>query len=284
MKWFSTRHATHLINADRKPYDIKDNDMKIDDYERIFPTATITTPAGDIRFHTPNSSCVWRVQTLLTKEPDTIAWIDAMPPTAILFDIGANMGQYSLYAAARGLVVHAFEPDSQNFALLCRNLAINGDIGKRITAWPIGLTNTTGLGKFHAGTLQYGSSCHSFGTETNFAGQPKQFAFMHGGYATTLDRFCFEQCTSPAFIKLDVDGLEPAVIAGAHDTLSGASGSQPPCSVLVELNSNLPAHLAIIDIMRTHGYTYDEAQAVASRRTEGPFTGVGNIIFTRSAA
>ena len=253
--------------------------MKIEDYERIFPTANLPTPSGDLRFHTPNSACLWRVQTLLTKEPDTIAWIDAMPPTATLFDVGANMGQYSLYAASRGLTVHAFEPDSQNFALLCRNLAINGDIGKRVTAWPIALTDRVGLGKFHAVALQYGSSCHSFGTQSGFNGEPKQFAFSHGGYSATLDSVCFDQRTSPHYIKIDVDGLEPAVIRGAINRLSGASGSVPPASVLIELNSNLPAHLDVIEVMAAHGYTHDEAAAVASRRTEGPFTGVGNVVF-----
>ena len=255
--------------------------MKIDDYERIFPTANLPTPSGDLRFHTPNSACLWRVQTLLTKEPDTIAWIDAMPPTATLFDVGANCGQYSLYAASRGLTVHAFEPDSQNFALLCRNIAINGDIGKRVTAWPLALSDHVGFGKFHATALQYGSSCHSFGIESGFNGQPKQFAFSHGGYSSTLDSFCFYEHTSPHYIKIDVDGLEPAVIEGATGIFSGITGSQPPRSVLVELNSNLPAHNAIIDKMRAYGYTFDEQQAAASRRTEGPFTGVGNVVFYR---
>ena len=256
--------------------------MRIEDYERVFPTATISTLGGDIRFHTPNSACLWRVQTLLTKEPDTIEWINGMPPTATFFDVGANCGQYSLYAASRGLTVHAFEPDSQNFALLCRNLAINGDIGKRVTAWPLALSNEDGLGLFHAIALQYGSSCHSFGTRVDFRGEPKQFAFSHGGYAMRLDAFCYAQRTSPTHIKLDVDGLEPAVLAGATELLSGRSGSQPPQSVLIEINSNLPTHMALIDTMRAHGYTFDEAQAVASRRSEGAFKGVGNIIFTRS--
>lgn len=249
--------------------------MQIKDYELIFPTAEI---AG-IRFHTPNTSCLWRVQTLLTKEPDTIAWIDAMPVGSWLFDVGANMGQYSLYAAARGLTVHAFEPDSQNFALLCRNLAINGGTGTRITAWPIALSNSEELGIFHATALQYGSSCHSFGTETDYKGEPKQFAFRHGSYSTTIDRFCFLQRTSPHYIKIDVDGREPAVLEGMSGLLSGASGSQPPRSILVELNSNLPAHTALFKFMADFGYTYDEAQATASRRTEGPFTGIGNVVF-----
>jgi len=251
--------------------------MKLEDLERLFPTAE---NAG-IRFHTPNQACLWRVQTLLTKEADTIAWIDSMAPDGTLFDIGANMGQYSLYAASKGLTVHAFEPDSQNFALLCRNLAINGEVGKRVTAWSIALSNAVGLGKFHAGSLQYGSSCHSFGTPTNFRGEDKQFAFTQGGFASTVDRFCFDLHATPDYIKIDVDGLEPAVIAGASDTLSGASGSRPPRSVLIEINSNLPSHMSLIDIMIEYGYAFDSDQAAASRRTEGPFKGIGNCIFTR---
>ena len=40
-------------------------------------------------------------------------------------DIGANIGIYSLYAAKRGHKVVAFEPESQNFALLQRNISLN---------------------------------------------------------------------------------------------------------------------------------------------------------------
>lgn len=243
--------------------------MNIEDYERIFPT----TELEGIIFNTPNTACTWRVQTLLSKEPDTIAWIRSLPAGATFLDVGANMGQYALVAAKHGLVVHAFEPDSQNFALLCRNIALNKTL--TVTAWPLGLSNETGLFDFHVTILQYGSSCHSLGIARDFAGKPKDFAFRHGAMAYRLDDFCTVRGITPSHIKIDVDGLEPRVIAGLGNKLSDVQ------TMLIELNSTLPEHLQLIEQLRGAGFTYDEEQARRSRRTEGPFIGIGNIIFRR---
>src|SRR5688572_2023380 len=104
--------------------------MTLDEYEKIIPNAKV----DGLTFLTPNSHCAWRVQTLYTKEPDTIAWINRMKPGDVLFDVGANMGQYSLLAAQRGVRVHAFEPEAQNFALLVRNIIVN-NLTDPVTAW-----------------------------------------------------------------------------------------------------------------------------------------------------
>ena len=46
-------------------------------------------------------SISWRVRTILDKEPDTIEWIDNFSidnnDNFIFWDIGANIGLYSLY-------------------------------------------------------------------------------------------------------------------------------------------------------------------------------------------
>ena len=43
----------------------------------------------------------------------------------VLFDIGANIGTYSLYAASKGVKVFAFEPESGSYAILNNNIKIN---------------------------------------------------------------------------------------------------------------------------------------------------------------
>lgn len=45
---------------------------------------------------------LWRAETYETKEPDTIEWIDLFFREGdVIYDIGANIGQYSLYAAKK---------------------------------------------------------------------------------------------------------------------------------------------------------------------------------------
>ena len=44
---------------------------------------------------------LWRSNTILTKEPETIEWINNFKKKEILYDIGANVGIYSLFASKK---------------------------------------------------------------------------------------------------------------------------------------------------------------------------------------
>ena len=46
----------------------------------------------------PNLQTKWRVDTLLSKEPVTIEWLNKIRSNEILLDIGANVGMYSIWA------------------------------------------------------------------------------------------------------------------------------------------------------------------------------------------
>lgn len=244
--------------------------MTLDEYEKIIPNAKV----DGLTFLTPNQHCAWRVQTLYTKEPDTIAWLNQMQPGDTLFDVGANMGQYSLLAAQRGVRVHAFEPEAQNFALLVRNIIIN-NLNDLITAWPVALSDRVSLEVLHLSSLVTGGSCHAYGESIDFHGKPRAFPYSQGSMSTTLDKFVAEH-GAPNYVKLDVDGFEHLVVAGGRSAMLHAK------SVLIEINTAYPEHMELVDLMTNgYGFNYDEAQALESRRKEGPFKGVGNIIFYR---
>lgn len=244
--------------------------MQLSEYEQLQPNIR----AEDLTWLTPNSHVAWRVNTLQTKEPDTYAWVNSMGPGDVLFDVGANIGQYSLLAAKRGVTVHAFEPEAQNFALLIRNIAIN-NLSDLCIAWPLALSNQPSLDILHLSTLMVGGSCHAFGESKNYQGETKQFPYRQGSVATTLDAFA-PQHGYPTHIKIDVDGFEHKVIEGGYTVLSQAK------SVLIEINTNYPDHMNFILPRMAHlGFTYDEAQVEAARRKDGPFKGVGNYIFNR---
>ncbi len=48
-----------------------------------------------------------------------------VPPGAIVLDVGANIGAFSLAASRRAAVVYALEPVGENFELLRRNIELN---------------------------------------------------------------------------------------------------------------------------------------------------------------
>lgn len=246
--------------------------MQLTEYEQMQPHVLV----DGLVFLTPNTHCAWRVDTLYTKEPDTIAWITTMGEGDVLYDVGANMGQYSMLAAKRGVRVHAFEPDSQNFALLCRNIAVN-KLGHLITPWPIALSDTEGLDIFYVTQLMAGGSCNTFGEQVDFHLKPKEFSFAQGCYGTKLDKIG-QHHEYPTHIKIDVDGLEHKVLAGAQFTLPTVK------SVLVETNTKLAEHTSIEAAMRQYGLHPDHETAEVARRKEGPFEGIGNVIYYRREA
>lgn len=252
--------------------------MEIEEYERIQPVATIPIEGRRLRFFTPNRQTVWRAKTFFTKEPDTLAWIGGFARGDVLLDIGANVGMYSIYAAAtRDAMVYAFEPESQNYALLNRNIHDNG-LGGRVLAYATALSDATGFHRLYLSEFIAGGSCHNFGEATNYRGEPMATAYEQGCFSTTVDALVAQGAMPvPTHIKIDVDGIEPKVLAGAHGTLRDARLQ----SVLIEINTNLESHWEMVDAMLDAGFDYDRDQADGARRERGAFKGVGNYVFRR---
>jgi hypothetical protein len=89
--------------------------------------AVVDTPHGKIRFLNHSGAGYWRARAIMTKEPGALEWIDSMVPGSVFWDIGANIGVLTLYAAMRGdLKVWAFEPAAVNHYNLVANCELNG--------------------------------------------------------------------------------------------------------------------------------------------------------------
>ena len=232
-----------------------------------------------IVFTTPNSMTAWRVKSLFDKEPDTIRWIEAMTPGSTLVDIGANVGMYSVFSAVtRKVKVYAFEPESQNYALLNANIAANG-LSEQVVAFPLALSDRMQLDRLYLSDFSAGGSCHSFAEEVGFDLAPRKAAFTQGAFSVTLDQLVESGAVPvPDYIKIDVDGIEHKVLNGAKKTLANPKVKE----VLVELNTHLSEHnTAIVDLMAL-GFHYDQAQVKGALRKDGAFQGVGEFIFRRN--
>lgn len=252
--------------------------MNLEDYERFAPSKTVEFEGKGMTFFTPNGTTLWRVESLFSKEPDTIAWIAGFAAGETLVDIGANVGMYSIFAArTRGARVFAFEPESQNYAILNRNIQLNGLTGL-VSAYCAALSDRAGFSQLHLSMFVAGGSCHSYGAPLDFNNQPAASQFTQGCIATTVDDLVAAGAMPvPAHVKIDVDGLEHKVIAGARTTLA----DRRVRSVLIEINSALDEHWEIVDVLLALGFDYGRDQVARSVRTEGAFTGVGNYVFRR---
>lgn len=177
----------------------------------------------------------YRWQTYNTKEPETLDWIDTrMRDGDTFFDIGANIGVYSIYAALRhnrGARVVAFEPEYANLHLLRDNIIKNG-LQDRVDVYSIALSDCSGISHLHIQDLTPGSALHTEAKETlNTTITQHPVVWREGICTLTLDAFCDATLLQPNCMKIDVDGTEPKVLRGAMRTLRSPSLR----SVIIEL-------------------------------------------------
>ena len=250
----------------------------LEDYEKLMPTCFVAHEGVQIGWHTPSMHLKWRVDSLFTKEPCTIDWIAGMGRGEVLVDVGANVGMYTVWAAkTRGLRVYAFEPEAQNYGLLNRNIVLNG-LGGSVKAYCVALSDQAGFSELHLSEFRAGGSCHSLGEQVDFKHQPAKPAFSQGCISARLDDLVRDGVVpAPQHIKIDVDGFEPKVIAGAAEVLRGGKVR----SLLVEVNRNLPDHLQMVAELGALGFVHDPAQVARAERKQGTFKGCAEYVFQR---
>ncbi len=198
--------------------------------------APVNTNYGVIRFYCPSPLLASRAERLLTKEPDTIRWIEGFSQEAVFWDVGANVGGYGLYAAmkAKRISVLSFEPLAANFHVLSRNIQLN-NLGDRVTAYCVALSGATGLGMLNMASTAMGSALTQFGQLGEMSPYCTKGAsgVAQGMIGFSVDDFIGQFNPGfPNYLKLDVDGLEWSILKGARHTLRDSRVR----SVLVELS------------------------------------------------
>lgn len=161
---------------------------------------------------------VWRAETFFTKEPGTIEWLKALKPGDILYDIGANIGLYSLYAASRGVDVYAFEPHLANTASLLRNVVLNG-LERKIKVLNVALGAESGYSLFNLSAMASGSSGSQLYEAVDEHGRAFTPVIQQWQRVERLDSL-MPVILRPDAIKIDVDGREPDILEGAALTLA----------------------------------------------------------------
>jgi FkbM family methyltransferase len=180
-----------------------------------------------------------------TWEPDVVsAIVSTVKPGATVIDIGAHIGYYTLLFAKcvgpTGRVI-SFEPLPVNFALLQKNVQLNGlkqvqTIAQAVFSRNVELTITVPDKSPNSGDA---SVLSTQGTE--------HFRVP----AITLDSFSSGLDLRPEFLKMDVEGAEYDVIVGAKETIAR---SRP--KILVELHhfdGNLADH-PVPGLLASWGY------------------------------
>ena len=210
-------------------------------------------------FFTPNNLIDWRVRTLLSKEPDTIQWINNFDKNKeiIFWDIGANIGLFSIYSAQKHkgkIKVIAFEPSSSNLRVLTRNISMN-NFSNKIFVNQIALTNKKNVFlDMNEPDFIEGSSLNTFGEKFNFEGENFLAKQKYKIFGTTIDTMIDESYLDiPDYIKIDVDGLEHLILEGGDKVFK----NQKIKSVLIEVNENFKTQKdTVLKFMLDHNFKF----------------------------
>lgn len=218
--------------------------------------AHIQTRYGELRLNRLRSAhCASAAERFFEDEPETLAWIDDFAEGEVFLDIGASIGVFSLYAAQRsGLNVIAVEPNGLSFGLLVEHIALN-NLGHQVTPLCIALGAQSQMATLNLNQVVAGAGGSSLDDDyyRHHSNQPG-FSQQITCYALDdlFDRFGLPQ---PHHVKVDVDGLEPAIITGGEGILGACK------SIMMEVEHRADDEIdkTIVTPLKQLGFSEDTA-------------------------
>jgi FkbM family methyltransferase len=178
----------------------------------------------------------------------------------IVFDIGANIGYFTLIEAdvLEKKHIYAFEPGPDNIKELFRNVAING-YGSDVTLVRAAVGENTGRRSLDVGSK---ANLHRI-TDVNGESSGDEIDVDLVTVDGMLEQFGIDQ-RSPLILRIDVEGYESAVISGAKSVIDNTRD----VLVFIEFHEHRIGHEAtkIIKQFEDAGFTLDFASPDGGRK------------------
>lgn len=172
---------------------------------------------------------------------------------ATVIDVGANRGQFAIYASRafpRASLI-CFEPLPQARARLRKVLAGS----QRLTVLDFALSSDSGERELHVSAADDSSSLLPIGERQRDAFPGTGETSTLGVQVRRLDDVVDDRVlSSPVLLKLDVQGGELAVLEGGRHTLERVQAVLVEVS-FVELYTGQPLADDVFDHLRSHGFT-----------------------------
>jgi FkbM family methyltransferase len=207
--------------------------------ERLPPPRTLDYGPHQIRLLVSSTEIGVRLVSA-EKEPFTVEWIEqSIEPGDVFYDIGANVGAYSLIAAkttANQARIFAFEPSPSSFLDLSRNVALN-DCARSIVPLPFALWSCNELltlapGQTVAGAISRpdisGAAEHRVDHRSS-NDEAGSVTIVGVPLDEVVERLGLP---APTHAKIDTDGYEVDVLLGAERTLARPQWR----SIIIELD------------------------------------------------
>lgn len=210
-----------------------------------------------ISFYCPNTITSYRAKTFYTKEPDTIKWLNSEgEKNKILYDIGANIGLYSIYYSKKhNAKSYSFEPSFKNLDILTRNIKLN-NLQKLVTVIPNAVTKKNKISNFFQLNYIPGYAGATFDDQFNKTRMKtfykKEFnPIEYLTLGTNLDILIKNNIIKkPDLIKIDVDGNELEVIKGMTSLLK----KNKNISILIEIDLRLKTGKKVHSLLKKNKF------------------------------
>ena len=209
-----------------------------------------------------------------------LEWIDEYGGEGTFYDIGANIGIYSLYyAKSKTGSVYSFEPSVFNLRQLAKNISIN-TMNDRITILSNPLSNLTGVATFMNGNIDEGGALSAFGVNYGYDGKLIDSDIKYSVLGFSLDDLLKNGLISkaPSLIKIDVDGIEHLILRGAKNTLENDSLK----SIFIEVNDDFEEQsVGVKRLLESAGFTLKEKRQSDMIKGSPKFGSIYNQIWIR---
>ena len=225
------------------------------------------------------------IRDFFKKEPETLDWIDNFKKEKkiIFWDIGSNIGLYSIYAASNyeNIEVISFEPSTSNLRILSRNISIN-NLEKKIKIFqlPLGLEKNKFL-EFNERKFNEGESHNSLDKNIDFEGNKINPTNKYQIFSTNIDKIIEDEILDvPDYIKIDVDGIEHLILKGGLKLLK----NYKVLEMQIEINENYPdQYNSVIKVMDNCSFKFKEKKRNNSSGyyDDKKFSKIYNYYFTR---
>ena len=203
-----------------------------------------------IWFRTGHGRLFWRATETPSLDLDTNTWIKTFNQNDVFYDVGANIGLYSIMAAKfMKATVFSVEIDLMNARMLYENIYMN-NCQEKVTVLPFGLDSRSHQEKLFLKTMSYGDALHNLR-------QPNAMVIDPGGIQVNVPVFRLDDVVkilslpSPTKIKIDVDGVDLDVLKGSVNALETVT------SLVIEYMPNSETRNQIHNFLSCHGFTFD---------------------------
>jgi FkbM family methyltransferase len=231
-------------------------------YRRKSGIHEITVAGTNLRFAVLEGDTADQIQ--LHYEEEVYKYIMKLPEGAVFFDLGASIGNFSLFSAAHGLKTYDFEPDPKNFEAL--------ELNRRVNAFPELRTFEIAIsdGVTPHGVLMSSSKKQRRGDHHKVLKVLENSAHSsvlhdldteHTVRTLSLDQ-AIEQLKLPVpdYMKIDIDGSEIAFLNGAAKTLANPRLK----GFMIELYKESPFYPRLLQTLANANFELEAEFQIAS--------------------